>query len=563
MRCTLQLVQRLATTSSRLLCSPQNLQSLELFAGSRPFTTYRLTSFSSRKQVAHSYAVRSQMSIATATKSGTEAGVSALKNVRTSGLLKEKALIDGKWVQSDEGETFSVTNPCTNETLAVLPHMGYEETARAIKAAGEAFKLWSALTAKERSTHLRKWYNLITEERLPLAQLMTLEQGKPLKESLAEVDYGAGYVEFYAEEAKRAYGDVLPSPFKDRQIIVLRQPVGVVGVITPWNFPVAMITRKIAPALAAGCTVVIKPAELTPLCALALGELAQQAGIPDGVVNVVVGDSKPIGNALMDSDIVAKLSFTGSTAVGKLLMAAAAKSVKKVALELGGNAPFIVFDDANVKLAAKGALAAKFRNMGQTCVCVNRFLVQDGVYDEFVAAFLKEVASLKVGNGLDEGVTQGPLINEKAVEKVHRIVEDAVSKGAKVLIGGKKHELDGTFYEPTVLGEATTDMIIHREEVFGPVAPIFRFRTEEEAIRLANDTEFGLASYLYTENIARGWRVSEALQYGMVGFNESAISTEFAPFGGIKQSGHGREGSKYGLEDYMEMKYMCMGNLTK
>lgn len=390
-----------------------------------------------------------------------------------------------------------------------------------------------------------------------------MEQGKPLAEAVGEIVYGAAFVEYYAEEAKRVYGDIIPSPFPEKRMLVMKQPVGVVAAIAPWNFPLAMITRKVAPALAAGCTVVIKPSELTPLTALAAAELALQAGIPPGVVNVVMGDAKGIGDAMLDSTEVRKITFTGSTGVGKMLLAGAGKTVKKVSLELGGNAPCIVFDDANLDVAVKGVLAGKYRNSGQTCVCINKIFVQDGIYDKFAEAFAKAVSGLRAGNGLEPGITQGPLINETALEKVERHVQDAVSKGAKVLVGGKRHSLGRTFYEPTILGNASDEMLIFREEVFGPVAPLVRFNTDEEAIKLANNSEFGLAAYAFTENITRGWRVAESLEFGMVGLNEGLISTEVAPFGGMKQSGLGREGSKYGLDEYLEMKYVCLGNMAQ
>lgn len=493
---------------------------------------------------------------------GKKLAADALEKVKAAGLLKAQNLVNGKWVDAENGETIAVTNPATGETVQEVAHGAAKETSAAIDAAAEAFKIWSAKSAKERSKFLRAWFNAIMESKEELALLMTLEQGKPLKESQIEVEYGAGFIDFYSEEAIRAYGDIIPAPTTDKKIFVIQQPVGVVGIITPWNFPIAMITRKVGPALAAGCTVVIKPAELTPLCALALGELANRVGIPPGVINIVVGASRPIGETILNSDKVMKLSFTGSTAVGKSLMAQAAQTVKKVSLELGGNAPVLVFDDADLDKAVKGAMATKFRNSGQTCVCANRILVQDGVYDKFAELFAKAAEGLKVGNGLDEGVTQGPLINEKGVEKARSHVEDALKKGAKVITGGKGSSLGPLYYEPTVIVDVPTSAIIAKEEVFAPVAPLFRFKTEAEAIGMANDTEFGLASYIYTEGIARGFRVAEALQYGMVGFNETAISTEVAPFGGWKQSGLGREGSKYGMDDYMEKKYICLGGLN-
>ncbi|XP_024366885.1 succinate-semialdehyde dehydrogenase, mitochondrial isoform X2 [Physcomitrium patens] len=441
--------------------------------------------------------------------------------------------------------------------------MGKREAEKAIAAASQAFTSWSKRTANDRSKILRQWFNLLIKNKDDLGKLIVLEQGKPLAEAVGEIVYGAAFVEYYAEEAKRVYGDIIPSPFPEKRMLVMKQPVGVVAAIAPWNFPLAMITRKVAPALAAGCTVVIKPSELTPLTALAAAELALQAGIPPGVVNVVMGDAKGIGDAMLDSTEVRKITFTGSTGVGKMLLAGAGKTVKKVSLELGGNAPCIVFDDANLDVAVKGVLAGKYRNSGQTCVCINKIFVQDGIYDKFAEAFAKAVSGLRAGNGLEPGITQGPLINETALEKVERHVQDAVSKGAKVLVGGKRHSLGRTFYEPTILGNASDEMLIFREEVFGPVAPLVRFNTDEEAIKLANNSEFGLAAYAFTENITRGWRVAESLEFGMVGLNEGLISTEVAPFGGMKQSGLGREGSKYGLDEYLEMKYVCLGNMAQ
>ncbi|CAI9087976.1 OLC1v1022199C7 [Oldenlandia corymbosa var. corymbosa] len=423
-------------------------------------------------------------------------------------------------------------------------------------------KAWKKLTAADRSKRLRKWYDLIMAHKEELGQLITLEQGKPLKEAIGEVSYGAGFIEFAAEEAKRVYGDIIPSPLPDRRLFVLKQPVGVVGAITPWNFPLAMITRKVGPALACGCTVVIKPSELTPLTALAAAQLSLEAGIPPGVVNVVMGNASGIGEALLNSPKVRKITFTGSTAVGKKLMAGSAETVKKVSLELGGNAPCIVFDDADLEVALKGTLATKFRNSGQTCVCANRILVQEGIYSKFADSFLKAVQDMKVGEGFGEGVVQGPLINEAAVQKVETLIQDAVSKGAKVVLGGKRHSLGMTFYEPTVITDVKNEMRISTEEVFGPVAPLLKFKTEEEAIHMANDTNAGLAAYIFTTNVQRSWRVSEALEYGIVGVNEGLVSTEVAPFGGVKQSGLGREGSKYGMDEYLEIKYVCLGNLS-
>ncbi|KAJ4705758.1 Aldehyde dehydrogenase [Melia azedarach] len=483
--------------------------------------------------------------------------------LRNSGLLRTQGLIGGKWIDAYDGKTLEVYNPATGEVIANVPHMGGKETNDAISSAYNAFNSWSKLTAAERSKYLRKWYDLLMAHKEELGQLITLEQGKPLKEAVGEVGYGASFIEFFAEEAKRVYGDIIPATLPDRRIFVLKQPVGVVGAITPWNFPLAMITRKVGPALACGCTVVIKPSELTPLTALAAAELALEAGIPPGVVNVVMGNAADIGDALLASPQVRKITFTGSTAVGKKLMAGAAGTVKKVSLELGGNAPCIVFDDADLDVAVKGTLAAKFRNSGQTCVCANRVLVQEGIYEKFADAFSKAVQNLKVGDGFGEGVAQGPLINESALKKVETFVQDAISKGAKVLLGGKRHSLGMTFYEPTVISDVESEMLVSREEVFGPVAPLLRFKTEEEAIHMANDTNAGLAAYIFTNNNQRTWRVSEALEYGLIGVNEGLISTEVAPFGGVKQSGLGREGSKYGMDEYLEMKYVCLGDMNR
>eukprot|EP00252_Welwitschia_mirabilis_P007671 TRINITY_DN1928_c0_g1_i1.p1 TRINITY_DN1928_c0_g1~~TRINITY_DN1928_c0_g1_i1.p1 ORF type:complete len:525 (-),score=135.63 TRINITY_DN1928_c0_g1_i1:233-1807(-) len=485
----------------------------------------------------------------------------ALKSLSDKGLLRTQGLIGGKWIDAYDGKSLPVFNPANEEFLSTVPNMGESETNDAISAAHDAFYSWSKTTAAERSKILRKWYELLMTHKDDLGKLMTLECGKPLKEGLGEVAYGAGFIEFYAEEAKRIYGDIIPPTMNDRRLLVFKQPVGVVGAITPWNFPLAMITRKVGPALAAGCTAVVKPSELTPLTALAAAELALQAGVPQGVLNIVMGNASVIGDTLLSSPQVRKISFTGSTAVGKKLMAAAAGTVKKVSLELGGNAPCIIFDDADLEVAVKGTLAAKFRNTGQTCVCVNRILVQDGICEKFSDMFASAVQSMRVGHGMDEGVAQGPLINLAALQKVEKHVEDALSKGAKALVGGKKHRLGFTFYEPTVLGDVDTNMLISREEVFGPVAPLFRFKTEAEAIKLANDTPFGLASYIFTESLSRAWRTSEALEYGLVGVNEGIISTEVAPFGGFKESGLGREGSKYGIDEYLEIKYVCMGNM--
>lgn len=474
-------------------------------------------------------------------------------------LFRQTAYINGEWISSPQ--TLEVLNPADNSLLGTVPNLGETETAAAITAANNALPAWRSKTAKERAAILRNWFNLILENQEDLAVMMTLEQGKPLAESKGEVIYGASFIEWFAEEAKRVYGDIIPEPMGGRKILVLKQAIGVVAAITPWNFPNAMITRKCAPALAVGCTVVIKPAESTPFSALALAELAERAGFPKGVINIVTGNPKPIGAELTRNPLVRKLSFTGSTAVGKLLMQQCAGTVKKLSLELGGNAPFIVFDDADLDQAVAGVLASKYRNTGQTCVCANRLLVQNSIYDAFAEKLTAAVLKLKVGQGLETGVQQGPLINAAALQKVESHVQDALSKGAKLLCGGAAHALGGTFYQPTILGDVTPNMRIAREETFGPVAPLFRFHNEAEAIALANDTEFGLAAYFYSRDLGRVWRVAEALEYGIVGINEGIISTEVAPFGGIKESGFGREGSKYGLDDFLEIKYLCMGGL--
>lgn len=475
-------------------------------------------------------------------------------------LLREQAFIDGQWVEADDEARFAVTNPANGELIAEVASVGQAETARAIAAAKAALPAWREKTAKERSAILRTWFNLIMENQEDLARLLSWEQGKPLAESRGEIAYGASFIEWFAEEAKRIYGDVIPHDKPGRRLVVIKQAIGVVAAITPWNFPNAMITRKVGPALAAGCTVVLKPASETPLSALALAVLGERAGIPAGVLNIVPGrNARAIGGELTANPDVQKLSFTGSTGIGKLLMAQCAGTIKKVSLELGGNAPFIVFDDADLDAAVQGALGSKFRNSGQTCVCTNRLLVQNGVYDEFSKRLVAAVNALKVAPADEDGAQQGPLINTQAVAKVKEHIADAVGKGAKILAGGKPHALGGSFFEPTVLGDVTPAMLVARDETFGPLAPIFRFDTEAEAIAMANDTEFGLASYLYTRDLGRAWRVSEALEYGMVGVNEGLISTEVAPFGGIKQSGLGREGSHYGIDDYIEQKYMCLG----
>jgi len=475
-------------------------------------------------------------------------------------LLKEKCFINGKWVGG--AETIDVTNPASGEVIATVPKLGARETADAIAGANEAMKDWAARTAKERSVILRRWFDLQMEHQEDLAQIMTAEQGKPLAESRGEVAYGASFTEFFAEEAKRVYGETIPSHKADARIVVLRQPIGVTAAITPWNFPIAMITRKVSPALAAGCAMVCKPATETPLSALALAALAERAGVPAGIFSVVVGKSAEIGGEMTSNPLVRLLTFTGSTEIGRLLMGQCASTIKKVDLELGGNAPFIVFDDADLDAAVAGAMASKYRNAGQTCVCANRLLVQDGIYDAFAEKLASAVLKLKVGAGDEVGVTQGPLINAAAIEKIEEHVADAVNHGARVVIGGKRHERGGSFYEPTILANVTTKMLVTREETFGPVAPLFRFKTEEEAIAMANDTPFGLAAYFYSRDIGRCWRVGEALETGIVGINEGIISTEVAPFGGVKQSGIGREGSHHGIAEYTELKYMLMGGLA-
>jgi succinate-semialdehyde dehydrogenase/glutarate-semialdehyde dehydrogenase len=475
------------------------------------------------------------------------------------GLFRQQAFIDGEW--RGAAGTFPVADPATGEVLANVPELGVAETRRAIEAANAAWPAWRALTGKQRATVLRKWFDLIVANADDLAYLMTREQGKPLAEARGEVMYAASFVEWFAEEGKRVYGDVIPSPTPEKRIVVLKQPIGVCAAITPWNFPAAMITRKVAPALAAGCPVIVKPAEQTPLTALALAELAQRAEFPPGVFNVVTGSATAapvIGGELTSNPVVRKLSFTGSTEVGRLLMAQCAPTIKKLSLELGGNAPFIVFDDADLDAAVEGALGSKYRNAGQTCVCANRLLVQDGIYDAFAARLSEKVRSLKVGAGTEEGVAQGPLIDSTALEKVESIIADAVAKGARVLTGGRRHERGGTFFEPTVLANINTGMRCAREEIFGPVAPLFRFKDEAEAIALANATEYGLAGYFYARDVSRVWHVAEALEYGIVGVNTGIISNEVAPFGGVKQSGVGREGSRYGIEDYLEIKYVCL-----
>ncbi len=487
---------------------------------------------------------------------------SPLALLKDPSLLKTDALINGQWLAG--AVRFAVTDPATGAHLADVANLGPNDAQAAIAAANAAWPAWRNKTAKERSNILRKWYDLLMLNQDDLARIMTAEQGKPLAEAKGEVAYGASFVEWFAEEAKRINGETLPQFDNSRRLLVLRQPIGVCAAITPWNFPIAMITRKVAPALAAGCTVIIKPAELTPLTALAAAELAMRAGIPAGVLNMVTADadnSIAVGKVLCASDIVRHISFTGSTEVGRILMAQSAPTVKKMSLELGGNAPFIVFDDADIDSAVEGAFASKYRNAGQTCVCSNRLYVQAGVYDEFVTRFAAKVGTAKVGNGFDDGVNQGPLIEEAALQKVERHVQDAIAKGARLLVGGKR--LPGQFFEPTVVADATADMLCAREETFGPFAPVFKFSTEQEAIDAANNTEFGLASYFYSRDIGRIWRVSEALEYGMVGINVGILATEHVPFGGVKQSGLGREGSHHGIDDYVEIKYLCIGDILK
>ena len=473
-------------------------------------------------------------------------------------LFRQQAFVNGAWADADSGQTIKVTNPATGEVIGSVPKMGAAETRRAIEAADKALPAWRALTAKERSAKLRRWYELMLENQEDLARLMTIEQGKPLAEAKGEIAYAASFIEWFAEEAKRVYGDTIPGHQADKRLIVIKQPIGVTAAITPWNFPAAMITRKAGPALAAGCTMVLKPASQTPYSALALAELAARAGIPAGVFSVVTGSAGDIGSELTGNPIVRKLSFTGSTEIGRQLMAECAQDIKKVSLELGGNAPFIVFDDADLDKAIEGAIISKYRNNGQTCVCANRIYVQDGVYDAFAEKLKVAVEKLKIGNGLEEGTTTGPLIDEKAVAKVKEHIEDAVAKGAKILSGGKAHALGGTFFEPTILADVPKDALVSKDETFGPLAPLFRFKDEAEVIAMANDTEFGLASYFYARDLSRVFRVAEALEYGMVGINTGLISNEVAPFGGIKASGLGREGSKYGIEDYLEIKYLCL-----
>lgn len=486
-----------------------------------------------------------------------------MQGLKDSSLLRHQAYVNGQWCAADSGATVDIKNPANSALLGSVPVMGQAETRRAIVAAEEAGKAWAARTAGERSRILRAWYDLLLANQEDLALILTSEQGKPLAEARGEIAYAGSYIEWFAEEGKRAYGDIIPPNLADRRIVALKQPVGVCAAITPWNFPTAMIARKAAAALAAGCTMLVKPAPQTPFSALALALLGERAGIPAGVFSIITGDAQAIGGEICANPVVRKLSFTGSTATGIKLMQQCAPTLKKLSLELGGNAPFIVFDDADVDAAVAGAMASKYRNSGQTCVCANRFLIQDGIYERFASKLAEAVGKLVLGTGTDAGVTQGPLIDSNAVCKVETLLADATGKGARVLCGGQRSALGGTFFEPTIVADLTPEMRMAREEIFGPVAPLFRFKTEEEAIRMANDTEFGLAAYFYSADLGRVWRVSEALEYGMVGVNTGAISTEVAPFGGIKSSGFGREGSKYGLEDYLEIKYVCMAGLGR
>jgi succinate-semialdehyde dehydrogenase/glutarate-semialdehyde dehydrogenase len=484
-----------------------------------------------------------------------------MKNLENKNLFRQQGYLNGKWVDADNNAVIEVSNPATGEILGSIPNMGPAETRRAIEAANAAFPGWRALTAKQRAAYMRCWYDLIQENKDDLALLMTLEQGKPLTEAAGEVQYAAAFIEWFAEEAKRAYGDIIPTHKADARIVVTREPVGVVAAITPWNFPSAMIARKLGPAIAVGCTMVFKPAKYTPYSAFALAYLAEQAGIPEGVINAVTGESVPIGKELTSNPLVRKVTFTGSTGIGKKLLEQSARTVKKVSMELGGNAPFIVFDDADLEAAVTGAVAAKYRNTGQTCVCTNRFFAQSGIYETFVEKLSEKARNLKVGSGLEDGVTQGPLIDMAAVDKVESHIKDALAQGARLTAGGERHALGGTFFQPTVLRDVTPNMRICREETFGPVSAVCKFESEAEAIALANDTEFGLAAYFYTRDLGRAWRVGEALEYGIVGINEGIISTETAPFGGFKESGIGREGSKYGIDDFTEIKYMLMGGI--
>jgi succinate-semialdehyde dehydrogenase / glutarate-semialdehyde dehydrogenase len=482
-------------------------------------------------------------------------------SLHDSDLFRQQAYIGGRWCDAESGATIEVNNPATGEILGTVPRMGANETWRAIEAAKDAFADWSRRPAKERSALMRQWFDLIMANVDDLGALMTAEQGKPLAEAKGEVVYAASFIEWFAEEAKRVYGDTIPSPWKDRRLVVIKQPIGVCAAITPWNFPAAMIGRKAGPALAAGCTLLAKPAESTPFSALALAVLAERAGIPAGVFNVLTGEAKEIGGEMTSNPDVSKITFTGSTEVGRLLMKQSAETIKKLSLELGGNAPFIVFDDADLDAAVEGAIISKYRNAGQTCVCANRLYVQAGVYDAFAEKLVAAVGKLKVGNGFDPDVLQGPLIDFAAVEKIEDHIQDAVAKGGRVLLGGRRHALGQTFFEPTVVSEVTSQMKVAREETFGPLAPLFRFDSDEEGVQMANDTEFGLASYFYSRDVGRAWRAAEALECGMVGINTGLISNEVAPFGGVKQSGLGREGSHYGMDDFLEIKYLCFGGL--
>ncbi len=482
-----------------------------------------------------------------------------MQDLNTPSLFRQQCFVAGVWCDADEGAVVAVNNPATGELLGNIPRMGAAETRRAIEAANAAWPQWRATPARERATILRRWYTLMHEHADDLARIMTREQGKPLAEARGEVAYAASYFEWFAEEGKRAYGDTIPSPSADKRIVVLKEPVGVCAAITPWNFPAAMITRKVGAALAAGCPIVVKPASQTPYSALALAVLAEEAGVPGGVFSVVTGSASDIGGEMTSNPLVRKLSFTGSTEVGRVLMEQTAPTIKKVSMELGGNAPFIVFDDADLDAAVEGAIASKYRNAGQTCVCANRLYVHESVYDDFARKLVQAVGTLKVGDGLEDGVTVGPLIDEPAVRKVQEHIDDALEQGAEVLAGGRVHALGGTFFEPTVLANMTPAMRVAREETFGPVAPLFRFSSDEEVVAMANDTEFGLAAYFYSRDIGRVWRVAEGLEYGMVGINTGILSNEAAPFGGVKQSGLGREGSHFGLDDYMVVKYLCMG----
>ena len=480
---------------------------------------------------------------------------------KSSAFLREANFINGEWVQADSGKVIEVTNPATGETIGSVPRSGGAETLRAIEAAEDAFHAWKKTSALHRSQMLRKLHDAIMDNQDELAELLTMEQGKPLAEAKGEVGMSAAYVLWYAEEGRRVYGDVVPSPWADRRILVTKEATGVIGAITPWNFPSSMLARKIGPALAAGCTAVVKPASQTPYSGIAWGVLAEQVGFPRGVLNVVTGSASEIGQEICENPLIKKITFTGSTDVGKILLKQAASTVKKVSMELGGNAPFLIFDDADIDRAVEGSIAAKYRNSGQTCVCTNRFFVQDGIYDAFVEKLAAATRKLKVGPGLEEGVNQGPLIDMNAVEKVEDFIADAESKGGKILAGGKRHELGGTFFSPTVIAEATTDMKFMKEEIFGPVAPVYRFKTEDEAIAMANDTEFGLACYFYTQDMGRAFRVMEGLKYGLIGINEGIITTVEAPFGGLKESGLGKEGGHQGIEDYLDTKYVCIGGL--